>query len=901
VTEEDDTPALDYARTCAVDEVAGSDDCVFHTALGVVEGASSITRFQAPGGQVVDVSLPSPGVVDGFAFLGGEIPRRLGSAASLSFNAQLRLKGTTPPSVVNVTTAKVEPGYKDVRDLAPDFMTLAVTGKSSYVAGDVIDILVTFTDPVVVTGTPRLRLDVYAPFFADDPNANARYAYYNAVDRKGPGGTVLPGSGQQSVTFLYTVERGDLTQDLTYHSSQALELNGGSIKRLSTKPAQNAALALPTPTRETRLGRQLNTVKKVEVEVRGLYHRRASDVVMTLSHDARNVLLAHQACGQKTFGLPNDDSRPFLLSPVPDGSGFDYAFADLDGENLALTGIATQSSTWHGALASRAIDGNTHGYFSHGSVSHTAGHGATDPEPWWQVKLTEPDEIGTIKVFNRQQEPRRDEIQTITTTCNIAIAAGYFTLKVSLVVVDDRDKSTLLTLETQKIAFNAVAGRKDEDADSAAAGMGKGESVQAKLEALDHLSQVKVTRSDASRVGGYTWTVTFSESPGDVPQMSIGVDGVAQEYPLPASGFTAVATLQNGNDNAWYKYRQKLPELQERLHSAWIMVFDEASSMEFETLQDAKAAAVWKRRMDKYDSLVLDGETNPEPLREFAFTLPYTEVIGQWVRIQLEESAYLTLAEVQIFVEQNRPLSLYDGGSPVSARSYPGAFPYAPEQSFASAFKDQSSSGFWTLWVYDTQADSEAVVAGHQSPSIDVGAVSDWVLHLTDTNGIRHSFYMDLVATVKTLPKFGVLYASDVAGVGKFIGEEALLLPVMGETRHLSPCYGTHPLNEYYRCTDNFGVGNDFRNLKTRNHRGDVAQARSIRGDRVVYYQPFYSYLGPDEFTYEVRLGNENSPRPGTVDISVQVCRGVDDCNSDLAPPHHFTTKYGVVRNDRIN
>ncbi len=788
-------------------------------------------------------------------------------------------------------------------------MTLAAQVGRTYVAGDVIDLLVTFTDPVVVTGTPRLRLDVYttttAPS-ADDPNddATARYAYYNAVDRVGPGGTVLPGSGQQYVTFLYTVERGDLTQDLNYHSSQALELNGGSIKRLSTNPTQHAALSLPAPTRETRLGRQLNTVQKVEVDVRGLYHHRASDVVMTLSHNERHVVLAHRACGPKTFGLPNDDSRPFVLSPVPDGSGFDYAFADLDGDNLARTGTATQSSTWHGAVASRAIDGNTHGYFSHGSVSHTAGHGATDPEPWWQVKLAEPDEIGTIKVFNRQQEPRRDEIQAVTTTCNILIAAGFFTLKVSLVVVDGRDRSTLLTLETQNIAFNAVAGRKDEDAESTAAGIGKGESVQAKLEALYHLSQVQVTRSDASRVGGYTWTVTFGESLGDAPQMSVGVDGVALEYPLPASGFTTVATLQNGNDNAWYKYRQKLPELQERLHSAWIMVFDDTASMEFETLQEAKAAAVWKRRMDEYDSLVLDGETNPEPLREFAFTLPYTEVIGQWVRIQLEESAYLTLAEVQVFVEQNRPLSLYGGGSPVSARSYPGAFPYAPEQSFASAFKDQSSSGFWTLWVYDTQADSEAVVAGRpQSPSRgdDVGAVSDWVLHLTDTNGIRHSFYMDLVATVKTLPKFGVLYASDVAGVGKFIGEEALLLPVMGETRHLSPCYGTHPLNEYYRCTDNFGVGNDFRNLKSRNHRGDVAQARSIRGDRVVYYQPFGSYLGPDEFTYEVRLGNEKSPRPGTVDISVQVCRGVDNCNSDLAPPHHFTTKYGVVRNDRIN
>jgi len=380
-------------------------------------------------------------------------------------------------------------------------------------------------------------------------------------------------------------------------------------------------------------------------------------------------------------------------------------------------------------------------------------------------------------------------------------------------------------------------------------------------------------------------------------QMSVGYDGIEEDYP---GGNTATSTQQNGNDNSWYKYRESLPELQERLHSAWIMVFDEASSLEFGSLAEAKEAAIWKRRMDLHDTIVLDAETNPSKVREFSFTLPYTEVVGQWIRIQLEEPAYLTLAEVEIYVEQNRPMSLYDGGSPVSALSHPGGFPYAPEQSFSSTFIDLPASGFWHLWIYDTQADSEATI-DHHSPSLNVGAVSDWVLHITDTNGIRHSFYMDLVATVKTLPKFGVLYSSDVAGVGAYVGDDALVLPVMGETRHLSPCYGTHPLNEYYRCTHNFGNGNDLRNLKSINHRGDVAQVRSIRGDRVVYFQPFSSYLGPDEFTYEIRLGTENSPRAGTVQISVKVCRGYDNCNSDLEPPYRYTQKYGVVRNDRIN
>ena len=47
--------------------------------------------------------------------------------------------------------------------------------------------------------------------------------------------------------------------------------------------------------------------------------------------------------------------------------------------NLALSGIATQSSTDYGGEASRAHDGNADGSFSGGSVTHTAG----DMNAWW--------------------------------------------------------------------------------------------------------------------------------------------------------------------------------------------------------------------------------------------------------------------------------------------------------------------------------------------------------------------------------------------------------------------------------------------------------------------------------------------------------------------------------------
>ena len=65
--------------------------------------------------------------------------------------------------------------------------------------------------------------------------------------------------------------------------------------------------------------------------------------------------------------------------------------------NLAFGAEATQSSTYQGGLASRAVDGNDHGVFNRGSVSHTGrGSGA-----WWEVDLGEEAEITEVVLWNR--------------------------------------------------------------------------------------------------------------------------------------------------------------------------------------------------------------------------------------------------------------------------------------------------------------------------------------------------------------------------------------------------------------------------------------------------------------------------------------------------------------------
>ena len=66
--------------------------------------------------------------------------------------------------------------------------------------------------------------------------------------------------------------------------------------------------------------------------------------------------------------------------------------------NVALNGIATQSSTDYEGDASRAIDDNTSGVWSEGSVTHTD---AGQPPHWWQVDLGAPYAIEEIQIYGR--------------------------------------------------------------------------------------------------------------------------------------------------------------------------------------------------------------------------------------------------------------------------------------------------------------------------------------------------------------------------------------------------------------------------------------------------------------------------------------------------------------------
>lgn len=105
----------------------------------------------------------------------------------LSSNPTVRIDSTATPDVTSVSSS---------------------TANGYYKLGDTVAVQVNFDMAVTVSGTPTLTLET---------GTTDRVVNYTS------------GSGGSTLTFTYTVQAGDTSQDLDYTSTTALALNGGSI------------------------------------------------------------------------------------------------------------------------------------------------------------------------------------------------------------------------------------------------------------------------------------------------------------------------------------------------------------------------------------------------------------------------------------------------------------------------------------------------------------------------------------------------------------------------------------------------------------------------------------------------------------------------------------------------
>ncbi|WP_445244739.1 FG-GAP-like repeat-containing protein, partial [Microcoleus sp. OTE_8_concoct_300] len=108
----------------------------------------------------------------------------------------------------------------------------ATTADGSYGVGATIAITVTFDSAVTVIGTPQLQLET---------GTTDQFANYAS------------GSDTTALTFNYVVQAGDTSADLEYLATNALTLNGGTIKE-TVDTAFDAILTLPALASANSLG-----------------------------------------------------------------------------------------------------------------------------------------------------------------------------------------------------------------------------------------------------------------------------------------------------------------------------------------------------------------------------------------------------------------------------------------------------------------------------------------------------------------------------------------------------------------------------------------------------------------------------------------------------------------------
>ena len=163
--------------------------------------------------------------------------------------------GEDIPAGEDVTVSYVKPSANPLRDPqgnevesfsgvpanngAPRIESLALVSDPgsdrTYGRDEKVRVQVTFNEPVVVSGTPRLRITLGRTGLQ---TGDAKWVPYES------------GSGTAALTFAYTVQAGDSTaavegnadEGIAVHSS-SLQLNGGRIRSLWSFPSHDAELA----------------------------------------------------------------------------------------------------------------------------------------------------------------------------------------------------------------------------------------------------------------------------------------------------------------------------------------------------------------------------------------------------------------------------------------------------------------------------------------------------------------------------------------------------------------------------------------------------------------------------------------------------------------------------------
>ena len=224
------------------------------------------------------------------------------------------------------------------------------TANGSYKVGDTISIQVTFSESVIVTGTPQLTLET---------GSTDRVLNYAS------------GSGTNTLTFSYTVQAGDTSADLDYASTTALALNGGSINdsagntgvltlpglgasgSLSANKAIVIDTALPTVTSFSsttsdgayKAGSTINITATISEAVTA-----AASITVTLDN-GKTVVLSHSAVNNTLTGTYTVEAGDTSADLTVSSYALTSAPADAAGNIMVDVTVPSGSNNIAGAKA----------------------------------------------------------------------------------------------------------------------------------------------------------------------------------------------------------------------------------------------------------------------------------------------------------------------------------------------------------------------------------------------------------------------------------------------------------------------------------------------------------------------------------------------------------------------
>ena len=84
-----------------------------------------------------------------------------------------------------------------------------------------------------------------------------------------------------------------------------------------------------------------------------------------------------------------------------------------EGNNIATSGKASQSSVSNGGEASKAIDGRTNGDFASGTQTHTT---ENENKPWWELDLGSGRSVDSVAIWNRTEGQLGQRLDGFTLT-----------------------------------------------------------------------------------------------------------------------------------------------------------------------------------------------------------------------------------------------------------------------------------------------------------------------------------------------------------------------------------------------------------------------------------------------------------------------------------------------------